>query len=178
MKKKRKIIMKIRVATPNDYDEIYQVVKDAFKTAQVSDGNEQDFVVALRQKETFIPELELVAVADGKIVGHVMLSEQEVKAKDGVRNFLLLAPLSVAFEYRNQGIGGALMEAAFKKAVAMEHHAVFLVGNPDYYARYGFRQIATFGMKNKSDIPDQFILGQELISGVLEDLEGELEIKE
>ena len=33
-------------------------------------------------------------------------------------------------------------------------------------------------MKNKSDIPDQFILGQELISGVLEDLEGELEIKE
>lgn len=131
--------MKIRVATPNDYDEIYQVVKEAFKTAQVSDGNEQDFVVALRQKETFIPELELVAVADEKIVGHVMLSEQEVKAKDGVRNFLLLAPLSVAFDYRNQGIGGALMEAAFKKAVTMEHHAVFLVGNPDYYARYGFR---------------------------------------
>lgn len=119
--------MKIRVATPNDYDEIYQVVKEAFKTAQVSDGNEQDFVVALRQKETFIPELELVAVADEKIVGHVMLSEQEVKAKDGVRNFLLLAPLSVAFDYRNQGIGGALMEAAFKKAVTMEHHAVFLV---------------------------------------------------
>lgn len=170
--------MKIRNATAEDYNEIYQLVKEAFKTAQVSDGNEQDFVVALRQKDTFIPALEFVDVEGEKIIGHVMLSEQEVKAKDGVRNFLLLAPLSVAFDYRNQGIGGALMEEAFKKAVAMEHHAVFLVGNPDYYARYGFRQIDTFGLKNKSAIPDQFILGQELVHGVLEDLEGELEIIE
>ncbi|WP_230711117.1 GNAT family N-acetyltransferase [Enterococcus sp. SMC-9] len=172
-------MMEIRQAQPGDYPAIYQHVQQAFKTAQVSDGTEQDFVEALRKKTTFIPELEFVAVEEGKIIGHVMLSEQEVKTEDThTRNFLLLAPLSVDFNYRNQKIGGALMETAFKKAVALERHAVFLVENPDYYSRYGFSQIQTFGLKNKSTIPDQFILGQELVHGVLADINGELEIKE
>lgn len=171
-------MMEIRQAVPNDYPAIYQLVKGAFKTAQVSDGTEQDFVTTLRKKETFIPELEFVAVKEGKIIGHVMLSEQEIKTKENRNTFLLLAPLCVDFNYRNQGIGGALMDAAFKKAVEMAHHAVFLVGNPEYYTRYGFRQINEFGLKNKSAIPDQFILGHELVQGVLSDIEGELEIKE
>lgn len=168
--------MKIRQATPADRPAIYQLVEQAFKTAQVSDGTEQDYVEELRKRPTFIPELELVAEEDGLLVGHVMLTEQPVKLTDGEYMALLLAPLSVEFNHRNQGIGGALMQAAFKEAVRLDKHAVFLVGNPEYYQRFGFQQAGELGMWNATTIPDQFILGKELVNGVLSEISGEIDL--
>ena len=60
--------MIIRPERLEDYDEVYQVVKEAFESAGHSDGNEQDLVVKLRKSKAFIPELSLVAVEDGKVV--------------------------------------------------------------------------------------------------------------
>lgn len=55
-------MLEIRQETKKDYEEVYNVVKTAFETAEHSDGNEQDLVVALRESGSFIPELLLVAV--------------------------------------------------------------------------------------------------------------------
>ena len=63
--------MTIRQAKPEDFDAIYSLVKTAFQTAKVSDGDEQDFVLKLR-KGHYIPELELVAEEDGVLIGHIM----------------------------------------------------------------------------------------------------------
>ena len=41
-------MLEIRKETKSDYDEVYDVIKTAFETAEHSDGNEQDLVVALR----------------------------------------------------------------------------------------------------------------------------------
>lgn len=46
---KQRLIMIIRKEEVNDYDEVYEVVKRAFETAEHSDGTEQDLVVKLRQ---------------------------------------------------------------------------------------------------------------------------------
>ena len=46
--------MTIRREQPADYESVYQVVKNAFQTAQESDGNEQELVNALRQSVAFI----------------------------------------------------------------------------------------------------------------------------
>ena len=59
-------MVEIRQENKNDYEEIYNVVKTAFETAEHSDGNEQDLVVALRNSDSFIPELSLVAIKDNK----------------------------------------------------------------------------------------------------------------
>ena len=48
--------MEIRVAKPEDYSEIYRLVKTAFQTAQVSDGTEQEFVLELCASSGYIPE--------------------------------------------------------------------------------------------------------------------------
>ena len=50
--------MTIRQATPEDFDAIYSLVKTAFQTAKVSDGDEQDFVLKLR-KGRYIPSWNL-----------------------------------------------------------------------------------------------------------------------
>ncbi len=92
--------MLIRKEEPKDYEIVYSVVKDAFDSAEHSDGNEQDLVNALRKGESFIPELSLVAEINGKIVGHIMFTRAMV-GRDAV---LVLAPLSVVPKYQRKGI--------------------------------------------------------------------------
>ena len=95
----------IRRERVEDFNEVYDVVKAAFATAECSDGKEQDLVVALRNSDAYVPELSLVAEVDGKIVGHIMFTEAEV----GNRTELVLAPLAVLPEHQRQGIGMALI---------------------------------------------------------------------
>ena len=104
--------MLIRKEEPKDYEIIYSLVKDAFDSAEHSDGNEQDLVNALRKGDAFIPELSLVAETDGKIVGHIMFT----KAKVAGNTVLVLAPLSVLPEYQRKGIGAALIKEGHKIA--------------------------------------------------------------
>jgi predicted N-acetyltransferase YhbS len=51
---------------------------------------------------------------------------------------LLLGPLAVAPETQGTGVGARLMQAALDRAAALDHAAVLLVGDPEYYERFGF----------------------------------------
>ena len=53
--------MKIRQERISDYAEVYELVKISFAAASHSDGTEPDYLNELRNKDTFIPELSLVA---------------------------------------------------------------------------------------------------------------------
>lgn len=147
----------IRPAREEDYPAVYELVKTAFQTARVSDGTEQDFVKELRRREGFC--LELVSERDGVLTGHVMLTETGVPLPPGEDpqhwKFVMLAPLSVRLEDRNRGLGGALIREAAQRAPA---NAVFLVGDPDYYGRYGFENAVEFGFENASGVPDRNLL--------------------
>ena len=69
-------MLEIRQENKEDYEEIYNLVKTAFETAEHSDGNEQNLVVALRDSNNFIPQLSLVAVQDNKIVGYIIYKDK------------------------------------------------------------------------------------------------------
>ena len=71
---------KIRQETKEDLDEVYQLIKTAFETAKVKDGDEQDFAVKLREGKNFIPELSMVAETDGKLIGQDTISYDKLKA--------------------------------------------------------------------------------------------------
>ena len=53
--------MQIRQETPADYDQVYDLVQEAFASAEHRDGTEQDLVAALRRGNAFVPRLSLVA---------------------------------------------------------------------------------------------------------------------
>lgn len=168
--------MQIRTATTADQIKIYQLIKQAFTTAQVSDGTEQDFANQLRQSDRYLPQLELVAEENGQLIGHVMFTEQPLQTVEGIKTMLLLAPLCVKLEYRSQGIGGQLIRTGFAKAKELGYRAVFLVGNPQYYGRFGFCQVGDYQIQNISDIPDEYVLGCELVPGGLSGCKGKIEI--
>lgn len=98
--------MKIRQETPKDYEEVYELIREAFASAEHADGNEQDLVEALRKGDAFIPELSLVAEEDGQLAGHILFT----KAQVGEAEVLALAPLSVRPAFQRQGVGTAIIQ--------------------------------------------------------------------
>jgi len=109
------------------------LVKIAFQTAKVSNGKEQDFVNQLRSSGCYIPELALVAEENGKLIGHIMLTKTYIVNGNSKFETLLLAPISVALEYRDRGVGSALIKEGFRLAKEMGYTSVLLVGDPAYY---------------------------------------------
>ena len=165
--------MTIRPAQGVDLPAIYTLVQTAFATAKVSDGTEQDFVLELRRRDTYRPELELVAEENGQLIGHILLTILPVPGAPGLRG-LMVAPLCVRLEDRSRGLGGQLLQEGGRRAAELGYNALFLVGDPDYYGRYGFQNAVSLGFQNASGVPDQFLLALGLTPDILRDAGGAL----
>ncbi len=148
----------IRQENKNDYEEVYNVIKTAFETAEHSDGNEQDLVVALRKSDNFIPELSLVAVIDNKIVGYILFT----KIKIGKQEELALAPLGVLPEYQKQGIGRTLIQEGNKKAKELGYHYSVVLGSDKYYPKFGYVSAKEYGIVAPFDVPDENFMAIKL----------------
>jgi len=108
--------------------------------------------------------LALVAEADdGRLVGTVRLWNVAVAGRPA----LLLGPLAVDAAHRGNGLGAALMRLAIARAAAAGHAAVVLVGDPEYYARFGFTAERTAGVVMPGPTERRRILARELVPGAL-----------
>jgi putative acetyltransferase len=100
---------------------------------------EADLVDALRGCG-FFAELSLVAAEPEAIVGHLLLSRLDAPVRA-----LALAPLSVCPARQGSGLGTALVRSGLARAAERGWHAVFVLGNPAYYGRFGFSLTAAAG---------------------------------
>lgn len=165
--------MIIRQETEKDFKEIYNLVKIAFETAKVSNGKEQDYVSELRAGKNYIPELALVAEQEDRIIAHIMLTKFYIQTDKGnKKESLLLAPLCVKLEYRNEKIGAAMIKKSFEIAENMGYESVFLVGDPNYYYRFGFRQSTDYNIKNIDTIEAKYVMAFELAKDAFKDVSG------
>ena len=73
--------MIIRQENEKDQESVYEVVKSAFATLEISSHDEQDLVNRLRKSVGFVPELSLVAEEDGEIVGYILFTEMKAGKK-------------------------------------------------------------------------------------------------
>jgi putative acetyltransferase len=162
----------IRQIQKEDYDLVYEFVKVAFKTANVSQGDEQDYVLKWRAGENYISELEFIAEENCEIIGHIMLQKLKIQTIQGEYIGLMVAPLSVKLEQRKRGVGKKLVYRGFERAKELGYTAAFLAGDSKYYSRFGFKEIGEFGIENKTEIPNQFVLGCEIVNGALKNVKG------
>ncbi|HEU0100252.1 MAG TPA: N-acetyltransferase [Allosphingosinicella sp.] len=100
------------------------------------DSAEADLVDRLRGD--FDSEISLVAEQGGEIVGHVMLSRMSVSGGGQVFRALGLGPVGVLPGSQGSGVGSALIRSALGIAGTLGEEVVFVLGEPDYYSRFGF----------------------------------------
>lgn len=127
----------IRNETDGDADAITAVTLAAFATLEISQHTEQFIVKALRAAGALA--VSLVAELDGRVVGHVAFSP--VVLSDGTPDWHGLGPVSVLPAHQRQGIGKALIRQGLARLQAMGARGCCLVGHPDYYRKFGFRNL-------------------------------------
>ena len=79
----------------------------------------------------------LVAEHDTKVVGHVLFSRLGAPMRA-----LTLSPLGVHPDVQRAGIGSALIRKGLERARQDQWQAVFVLGSPAYYGRFGFNAAA------------------------------------
>jgi len=129
--------MIIRNETTLDIDAIAEVTIAAFSTLPISNHTEQFIINSLRAADALA--ISLVAEIDGRVVGHIAFSP--VTISDGSIGWYGLGPVSVLPEYQKQGIGKSLVNKGLSLLKELGGQGCTLVGDPNYYKRFGFRNI-------------------------------------
>ena len=127
--------LKIRHEVSADVDAIHAVTTAAFLNAPHTAHTEQFIVKALREAGKLT--ISLVAEVDGHVIGHVAVSP--VSISDGVSDWYGLGPISVLPAYQGQGAGSLLMREALRVLRERAASGCVVLGEPDYYGRFGFR---------------------------------------
>ena len=134
-------IIEVRPEGPADFDEVDEVVREAFGSDE-----EVHLVRAIRRSPGYIPGLALVAVRAGHVVGHVMVSHASLRGDGDERRVATLSPLAVAPEWQRRGVGSRLVREVSRLAEAHGEPAVVLEASPSYYTRFGFEPCDPFGI--------------------------------
>lgn len=131
---------------------------------------EADIVDALRDVE----RLSLVAVAEGRIVGHVLFTPAVIRQPDGPAiHGMALAPLAVLPEWQRRGIGTQLIERGLATLRRQRCPFVIVLGHADYYPRFGFQRASQRGIACQwRDMPDEAFMLLPLDTETLADVTG------
>jgi putative acetyltransferase len=123
--------LRVRPEAPGDFEAIRAVHLSAFPTAA-----EADLVQRLR--DDLDSAISLVAERSGEIVGHALLSRMSVSGEGRSYRALGLGPVGVRPAAQGGGVGAELIRSALAIAEALGEEMVFVLGEPDYYGRFGF----------------------------------------
>lgn len=154
----------IRSETEGDEHSIEKILLTAF------DGPDEARAVDLLRKAGAV-SFSLVGEVDGDIVAHILFSPTEFEPPQPGFSALGLAPLAVMPEFQNNGIGSQLVGTGLQVCRRMGFSAVFVLGYPGYYARFGFCPASKYGLSSVYDAGDAF-MALELQPGSLAGLTG------
>lgn len=139
-------VVTVRPERAGDLEAIDDVVIRAF-------GRDDEARLVAQLRRDGDATTSLVAVAGDVVIGHVMLSPMSAPFRA-----LGLAPVSVAPKHQKQGVGAALIDAAVVQARQGGWSAIFVLGDPAYYGRFGFRADLAAGFSSPYAGPHFMVL--------------------
>lgn len=142
--------MKIRAEYAGEAQAIDDLTARAFDGMAHSGGNEARIVQRLRHDGDLF--LSLVAVLNRAIAGHVAFSPVEIDGAGG--GWYGLGPISVQPELQRNGIGSALVTEGLARLKDAGASGCVLIGDPKFYARFGF---ISDGQLKYKDVPDRYV---------------------
>ncbi|BBF43756.1 acetyltransferase, GNAT family [Lachnospiraceae bacterium KM106-2] len=129
----------IRNEVVNDYRKVEELTREAFWNLHNPGCDEHYLVHILRNHEDYIPELDLVAELDGKLVGNIIYTKAKLVDENGnEKSILTFGPISVLPQYQRKGIGKTLLNHSFEKAIELGYDSIVIFGHPGNYVSRGF----------------------------------------
>ncbi len=156
--------MQIRPEKPEDAKAITAVHHSASKEYDMA-----GVIESLRREGDFSKHVSLVAIEDGKVVGHALFID--IGLTDGANKKIKtasLCPLGVLAEYQSRGIGGALVKEGLKRLKQTGYAAVLVSGDAAHYGKYGFTDVLTQNISGPYSGKD--FMGLELRQNALKNL--------
>lgn len=156
-------VLEIRAETQKDRKAVSKVLEHAF------DGpDEAGLVERLRPlDERFI---SMVAEQEAKVVAHILFSPVTV----GTNKAIALGPVAVLPNYQRQGIGSQLIHAGLDSCRTKGERAVFVLGHPTYYPRFGFELAAPKGLFFMPPDTDAAFFVLDLVPGASQAMAGKV----
>jgi predicted N-acetyltransferase YhbS len=153
---------------PQDADAIEALLDQAF-----GPDRHQKQSYRYRQPVAPLAPLCLVAREPGRLLGTVRFWPVTIVGDERMTPALLLGPIGVAADRRNERIGDRLMRESLRRADELGHKIVLLVGDLSYYGRFGFRPAAPHGIRMPGEQPERLQV-LELEPGALGEARGDL----
>lgn len=151
--------MQIRAEEERDRAAVYRLKRAAFAS-----DVEAELVVALHFQAD--PQISLVAVEAGEIIGHIMFSPATLSAAPELL-VMGLGPMAVVPRRQREGVGSALGQAGLEVCKQLAVQAVFVLGHPQYYPRFGFVPVSRYAISSIYEVADEVFMALELTPGAL-----------
>jgi putative acetyltransferase len=123
----------VRDARPEDYPAIAALNTKAF-------DRPDEAAIAQRLRAEGDVMMEIVAEADGQIIGHALFYQLRVYGKLAA---IGLGPMCVDPWIQREGIGKGMLNHSLAYLQQQGVSIVFVLGHPDYYSKFGFNVAAT-----------------------------------
>jgi predicted N-acetyltransferase YhbS len=161
--------IKIKRIKKQDFQEVDMLLKISF---------EKDYAVNMLHKlietELLIPELTRIARINNQIIGVVVAAEAEITKGKTTHKTVSLAMIAVIEAYRSLGIGGELIQNLFDKARKLDHQSIVVMGDEEYYPRFGFLASTEFNINCPFDVPKENFMVKELFPDALSKVSGKV----
>lgn len=155
----------IRPAAPGDAAALDALMRDRFPRPA-----EARLVATLAQAGDLVLVLVAVEEGTGALAGAVVFSRMDVTLGGEPVPAVALAPLAVARAARREGIGDLLVRAGLDWLREAGLAMAFVLGDPDYYGRFGFEAALAEGFDSPYAGP--YLLATVLAGGCLEGAPG------
>ena len=163
----------IRLETKEDQKIVEHLTREAFWNVYRPGCLEHYVLHQFRDREDFVPGLNLVLERNGEIIGHVMYVRSAIRTDDGkIIPIMIFGPISIAPAYKRQGWGTILLRYSMEKARQMGAGALAITGNIGFYGKSGFVAAKTKGVRYADDPDAEYFLICELEPGFLNGISG------
>ena len=140
----------IRPEREQDTTGVRRVLEAAFPTAA-----EADLVERLRRGSKSV--IALAAEDEGDVVGHIVFSPLALEPLAGAIG-LGLGPIAVLPDYEKHGVGRRLVQNGLAACHAWGAGFVTVLGDPEYYGRFGFEPASEHGLLNEFGAEPHFMV--------------------
>ncbi len=155
----------VRREKPEDIKDIYNINLRAF-------GREDEARLVGKLRNEVSPFISLVAEdGEGALAGHILFTP--VAVGHSALAAAGLGPVAVLPERQGSGIGSALIREGLAVCAREGIEAVFVLGHPEYYPKFGFGHASAKGIYWKSVEYAPYFFVIELVPGVLDRVKGE-----